>query len=141
MIKPLDLAVATALSLLSSLAAAEVVRVQVTGLAANSGQIGCTLHTPSSDFPMGQSGAQQIWVRPSQQSAICTFNDVVPGSYAVAIAHDMNGNRIVDTNALGLPQEAWGVSRNVRPRLRAPRFNEASFAVTKAGVSLQIEVK
>lgn len=61
------------------------------------------------------------------------------GRHAVAIGHDLNGNQRVDTNFLGMPKEAWGVSRNPRPALRAPRFDEAAFEVS-AGVDQVIDV-
>jgi uncharacterized protein (DUF2141 family) len=41
-----------------------------------------------------------------------------------------------------MPKEAWGVSRNARPTLRAPRFDEAAIAIEGGGVTeLTIEVK
>jgi uncharacterized protein (DUF2141 family) len=48
----------------------------------------------------------------------------------VAAFHDANANRAFDTNRLGMPREAWAVSGRVRPRLRAPRFDEAVLDVT-----------
>lgn len=49
------------------------------------------------------------------------------GTYAIALTHDLNGNRRTDTDFLGRPTEDWGVSRGARPLLRAPRFDEAAF--------------
>jgi uncharacterized protein (DUF2141 family) len=46
----------------------------------------------------------------------------------------------VDANFLGIPTEAWGVSNNVRPALRAPRFEEASFKVA-SGQSVTLEIR
>ncbi len=121
--------------------AAGSLQVNVSGLAGGAGQIGCGLHTSGANFPMGHTGVKTVWVKPSGTTATCIFKDVAPGTYAVAVAHDLNGNRKTDTNVLGLPTEAWGVSRNVRPALRAPRFNEAAFQIGDGTVAVDIEVK
>jgi uncharacterized protein (DUF2141 family) len=59
----------------------------------------------------------------------------------VSIAHDMNGNRKVDTNFLGLPSEQWGVSRNIRPTLRAPRFEGAVFKIANDAGDVMIDIR
>jgi uncharacterized protein (DUF2141 family) len=66
---------------------------------------------------------------------------VPEGAYAVSIAHDMNGNREVDTNFLGMPSGQWGVSRNIRPKLRAPRFEEAVFKIAADAGEVMIDIK
>jgi uncharacterized protein (DUF2141 family) len=71
----------------------------------------------------------------------CRFSDVPEGTYAASIGHDLNGNRRVDTNFVGLPTEPWGVSNNARPALRAPRFDEASFKVSAETMELVIDSK
>lgn len=116
------------------------VTVTVTGIAAPFGQIGCGLHSTAETFPMGHSGVPMQWVQPADGRAECRFSNVAPGTYAIAVAHDVNGNRTTDTTLIGLPTEQWGVSRNVRPALRAPRFAEAAFDVADAPVALTIEV-
>ena len=131
---------ATWLLCTSSAALAGNLQVTVTGVDGG-GQIGCGLHASEASFPMGHEGVTTVWVRPEGNSAVCLFEDVAPGVYAVAVAHDLNGNRKTDTNFLGLPTEAWGVSRNARPAMRAPRFEEAAFQVSDRSVSLEIEVK
>jgi uncharacterized protein (DUF2141 family) len=51
------------------------------------------------------------------------FAGIPRGRYGVAVFHDENDNRKVDTNVLGLPKEGYGFSRN-SPLLRKPKFNE-----------------
>ncbi|MBJ7414606.1 MAG: DUF2141 domain-containing protein [Niveispirillum sp.] len=100
--------------------------VNVTGLRSSDGEIGCALHSVPDSFPMGQAQVQQQWLPPQMGGTICRFTDLVPGRYAVAVSHDRNGNRQTDTGLFGIPKEAWGVSNNVRPGLRPPRFDEAA---------------
>jgi uncharacterized protein (DUF2141 family) len=70
----------------------------------------------------------------------CRFEALAPGDYAVAVSHDLNGNKKADTNFVGIPTEAWGVSNNVRPGLRAPRFDEARFSVPAEGATIAVRI-
>lgn len=119
--------------------AAELV-VNVSGIEAAAGQIGCSLYAEPKGFPMDNSGALMQWLPAEPKGVTCRFAALADGRYAVSVAHDLNGNRKVDTNFLGIPTEAWGVSRNARPSLRAPRFEEAVFKVA-GGKDQTIEIK
>ena len=117
------------------------VTVTVTGMAVADGQIGCSLFKSADGFPMDGIAARQIWLLASRDAVTCTFTEVPDGRYAVSVAHDLNGNKRVDTNFLGMPTEAWGVSGNARPTLRTPTWDEAVFSVDgEARVALQIRV-
>ena len=72
--------------------------------------------------------------------AIARFDQLEPGTYAITVYHDRNANRRFDKNWLGMPKEDWGVSNNVRPRLRAPRFNEAMMTVGTGETLVEIRV-
>ncbi len=116
--------------------------VDVSGAPSQSGQIGCALHSQAEGFPMDNSRATQSWHAVSNNGATCTFTGLTAGTYAVAVSHDTNANKKTDTNLVGIPTEAWGVSNNVRPRLRAPRFDEAGFAVPATGTfKIKIAIK
>ncbi|WP_242129087.1 DUF2141 domain-containing protein [Sphingobium sp. Sx8-8] len=65
---------------------------------------------------------------------------MAPGTYAIAIVHDENGNGKLDTFA-GIPREGVGFSRNPAIRFGAPSFKSAQFAVAGAAVQQDIRVK
>ena len=104
------------------------------------GEVGCALFSSATGFPNENVAMPAQWQAPNTDSVVCRFTDIKPGPYAVAVSHDLNGNRRTDTNFLGIPIEDWGVSNNVRPKLRAPTFDEARFEVAATGVTT-IEVK
>lgn len=106
--------------------------VSVTGIRGTSGEIGCALHQSAASFPTGSAGSAQ-WQKAEAADLVCRFTNLAAGAYAVAVSHDLNGNRKTDTNFLGMPTEDWGVSNNVRPSLRAPTFEEARVEVSEAG--------
>ena len=115
--------------------------VLVSGASDNSGEVGCALYSGVDGFPMDTSKARQMWQAPQEGGARCHFQGLAPGTYAIAISYDVNGNRQTDTNSFGIPVEAWGVSNNARPTPRPPRFDEAAFDVADgAETELRIEI-
>lgn len=50
-----------------------------------------------------------------------------PGTYAVSVYEDLNGNHKLDHNLIGIPREPVGASNNPRPRMGPPRFEDCSF--------------
>lgn len=115
--------------------------VRVSGLAEPLGQVGCTLFAGPAGFPMDSSAARVIWLPADAKGVVCRFNDLPEGRYAVSIGHDVNGNKKVDTNVFGIPTEQWGVSNNIRPSLRAPRFDEAAFSIPADAKELSLDIK
>ena len=108
----------------------------------DSGEAGCALYESPAGFPSDDEKARLRQWHPAATSVVCEFTGLPDGLYAVGASHDQNGNRFVDTNLVGMPTEPWGVSRNARPTLRAPRFDEAAVAIEGGGVTeLAIEVR
>lgn len=134
------LAVTVALSLAGASRAAELL-VRVNGLGDPLGQVGCSLFAGATGFPMDNSGARIVWLAADAKGVTCRFSDVPIGSYAVSIGHDLNGNKRVDTNFIGVPTEQWGVSNNARPSVRAPRFDEAVFKVPADAREVTLDIK
>lgn len=56
-------------------------------------------------------------------------NDVPNGNYAIAIFHDENGNKILDTNMFGVPKEPVAFSIGKMRTFGPPKFDECSFDV------------
>jgi len=116
--------------------------VQVSGFQNDQGTAGVALWNGPEGFPEGVSHAvATAWVTIDRRAATATFDDVQAGTYAVTVFHDENDNRTFDKRWFGLPKEAWGVSNNARPHLRAPRFDEASFQVTGDVQRIDIRVQ
>lgn len=64
----------------------------------------------------------------------CFFAGVPPGDYAVTVFHDENDNGKFDMNWMGMPLEGYGFSNNVKPRFKAPSFDECEFHYDGTGV-------
>jgi uncharacterized protein (DUF2141 family) len=63
-----------------------------------------------------------------------------PGRYALSLFHDLNGNRRLDTNFLGIPKEASGSSNNPPTRWGPPKFSDALVTVGDTPLDLAINL-
>ena len=68
------------------------------------------------------------------------FKDLPNHTYAIAVFHDINDNGILDKNALGIPLEPYGFSRNARARFSAPPFEDAKIEL-KNNLEIQIDIQ
>ncbi len=66
--------------------------------------------------------------------------DLVPGTYAIAIYQDTNGNGKLDTGFMGIPKEPYGFSNNFRPMFSGPTFEKCSFKFSGKTTNIHIEI-
>lgn len=117
------------------------VSVIIEGVRERSGEIGVLLFDRAEGFPDDSRVCVQHRVVPAKTGRIILDFEGLPfGTYAVAVIHDVNGNRKVDTNLLGIPKEGYGFSNNARSLFRAPRFHDAAFAHDKPAALVRIDM-
>lgn len=58
-----------------------------------------------------------------------TFKEVPNGVYAVKVFHDVNSDKELDTNWIGMPKEPFGFSNDAKGKMGPPSFEAASFVV------------
>ncbi|WP_081823723.1 aldehyde dehydrogenase family protein [Pseudacidobacterium ailaaui] len=63
-----------------------------------------------------------------------------PGTYAIALYEDLNGNHRLDRNWIGIPKEPVGVSKNPSTHFGPPKFDDCSFLVTKQRMTIVIRL-
>ena len=107
--------------------------VTVTGLRNKKGSISVCLTANSKVFPdcTKDSKAMKRTVK-ANAGGVISFADVAPGTYALSLIHDENGNGKLDTS-LAIPKEGFGFSRNPKITFGPPKFRAASFALAGAG--------
>ena len=116
------------------------VTVVIEGATGRGGVVGAALFSSDVGFPEASEKAAFRQLRPhSAPVDSFVFRNVPPGRYAAAAQHDLDGDGVLDKNFVGMPQEPWGVSRDVRHRMRAPRFEEAVLDV-KADARIVVRV-
>ena len=102
------------------------VLIEVAGFKNTRGTLNCRLFTKAADFPDGE-GIVTLRVPITGPNTSCSFSNIEPGTYAVAVVHDENGNGKLDKNFVGVPSEGYGVSNNKTYALSAPKWDESSF--------------
>lgn len=60
---------------------------------------------------------------------VVQLGNIPPGDYGVMVYQDVNGNGRVDNNFIGIPREPYGFSRNAKPFLSKPGFDDVKFTL------------
>jgi uncharacterized protein (DUF2141 family) len=117
-----------------------VVRAEIHGLKSTKGKLYCSIYAKAEGWP-AKSALQNQTLVIRGKDAVCTFEGLKGGTYAVSVLHDENGNGEMDYGAFGAPAEGWASSNNVTHTFSGPDFQESSFAL-KAGETkvLSLEV-
>ena len=104
--------------------------INVKGFPSSKGEAYIAIYRATDAFPV--YGKQYIGkaIAIKKNEARIIFTGLSAGSYAVAVYHDKNNNKILDKNYLGIPIESYGFSNNARRTFSAPSFEEASFMVS-----------
>ncbi len=110
------------------------------GLRSTKGQIlVCVARLPSYFPDCSKDPDKRHFTVPAKGGPV-PLGQLAPGTYAIALIHDENGNGKLDTFA-GIPREGVGFSRNPVLRFGAPSFQSASFAVAGGAVEQDIKLK
>jgi uncharacterized protein (DUF2141 family) len=64
--------------------------------------------------------------QPATTSTVLVYRNLQPGTYALSLFHDENGNGKLDSNIAGIPTERYGFSRDARGHMGAPSFADAA---------------
>ncbi len=117
-------------------------KIKITGFKDSGGKCVIMLFKTESGFPKEPKNAVQVFpVLIQNKSCELTIPNLDVGIWAVSVFHDSNDNNEVDTNFIGIPKEGIGVSKNVIPAMRAPRFDECKFQLTEPKMELPIQIK
>ena len=118
------------------------IHVKILNIRNSTGTVACALFESPEGFPHEYlhfaTNIMIIKIRKSQ--ARCDFEDIPPGTYAMAVVHDENMNGKLDTNWMGIPTEGYGFSNDARGVLGAPTFSAASFAYDGGSLHLTMSM-
>jgi uncharacterized protein (DUF2141 family) len=89
----------------------------------------------------GKAAPVQATGAPAQGTeAKFEFKGLKPGTYAVMITHDENGNGKLDTNLIGMPLEGYGFSNNPQV-MRKPTWDEARFEIGADTTVIKVDLR
>lgn len=115
--------------------------VQVSGFKSDKGTAEFGLFNDASAYPTKPErafAAQRGKI--SNGATTVEFKGLPKGTYAIAAYHDVNGNRKLDANFIGIPKEPIGASNNAKGRMGPPSFKDAQFPLT-ADLTIQFTMQ
>lgn len=114
--------------------------INLTGVRASTGVVKVALLDSQAAWDGQAAPVDATGAAPDGDSATFRFTDLKPGTYAVAITHDENGNGKLDSNIVGMPTEGYGFSNNPRV-MRKPTFEEARFEVGQDDMAITVDLR
>lgn len=116
---------------------AEGVNITVTidNVTSDKGKVLMSLHT-SETFMKGK-GIMDAETEIKDGKVTITFENVLPGEYAILAMHDANDNKRMDFQENGMPTESFGISNNVMA-MGPPQYDDAKFKVENKNLEIKI---
>lgn len=121
--------------------AQHAITVTVTNVRNGNGVCNIALYNKADGFLDATKAVAGKVVKATKGRVTARFDNVPAGTYAVAVIHDENSDKKLNTNFLGIPKEGYGASNNNLPMTSAPKFAASSFAVAKGDQALSIDLK
>ncbi len=114
------------------------IKVNITNIQNNKGQVIVALYNNEADFPKKPfiSKINKI----IDGKSVVILDDIKNGNYAIAIIHDENSNGKLDFNILGMPSEKTAASNNAKGFFGPPSWEDAVFIVENKNVVQEIEM-
>ena len=120
--------------------AAGKITVNVTRLHSDKGVVRCGLFNSPDGFGKPGREFRGVVATPSGGSATCIFDNVPPGTYAVALFHAEKNETKMTYGFFGAPDQGYGFSNNPDTTFGPASFKDASFAYSGGDISLTVKV-
>jgi len=116
--------------------------IKMEGLIPEKGSIRIGLYNSAAAFAdeANPNHAQVVSVG-KNATQIIKFEGLPEGKYLVAAYQDVNGNKKIDKNILGIPTEAYAFSNNVFPKWKSPTFDEAAIKLEKPVEAIKLKFR
>lgn len=118
------------------------IHVKILNIRSSTGTVACALFESPDGFPTDylRKATNVMVIKIRKDQARCDFEDIPPGTYAMAVIHDENMNGKLDTGWQGIPKEGYGFSNDAEGVMGAPSFSAASFAYDGQNLDLTMSL-
>jgi uncharacterized protein (DUF2141 family) len=115
--------------------------VDLRGLKNDSGKIQAALFRTEAGFPEDPNkAAVRKLAKISGRNVDLAFDVVPPGTFAVLVHHDENGDSKMQRGMFGQPAEGWGATRDPAANFGPPSFKDAKLTIN-AGETKRVVIK
>ena len=102
------------------------IAVEMTGFHSDKGQALIAVFSSPRGFPdRTQLALRRVPVAIRERKARAVLRGLPPGTYAIGVLHDEDGDHRMKTGLFGRPLEGYGASRDARGRMGPPKFADA----------------
>lgn len=114
------------------------IEVSVNGIKTYRGNLLIALYNNAESF--GKTPYRNIAVPADAENVSVTFDNLEAGDFAIMLFHDIDSNKTLNTNLIGMPREPWGASLQGKSIFRAPGWEDTMFSHSDEGTQLAIEL-
>ena len=118
-------------------------RVTVTGIRSDAGQIGVLVFRDEAGYPSDHKKAvARAFGEVQDTGAEIKITGLAPGPYVITVMHDENSNEKLDKDLFGRPKEGYGVSNDPPPRtFGPPRFEDGLYEFRPDNAEITIRMR
>ena len=116
--------------------------VPISGIQKPEGRILYSLFSSADGFPDNpQKAYRSGFVNVTERTLSLNIASLPPGTYALSVIHDQNGDGRLNANLLGIPIEPLGFSNNVMGAFGPPKFSKARFSLQAGKNEIPIRLR
>jgi uncharacterized protein (DUF2141 family) len=101
--------------------------IRLKGVKEGKGKLYISLFGQEDGFPDEPAKAMKTWVIPAESTL--DLGSFPPGTYALALLHDLDGNKKMSYSFLGMPTDGYSSSPDGGLRWSKPVFSKAKFFI------------
>ena len=101
--------------------------VNVTNLKSKSATVVIGVYGPKNKFLDEKDQLKEYRFKPKNGKLSAKITDLAFGEFGMAIYQDVDGDGKIDKNLIGIPKEPYAFSKNYKPTIKAPSFNDCKF--------------
>jgi len=121
------------------------ITVHITGLRNDKGVARIALFASSATYAAsgntGDMAFKKVAAPISAREAVCTFQDLPFGDYALKVFHDEDNSGRFVTNMFGMPKVQYGFSNNAHAMFGAPDYEKAKFKLDSSQLNMEIKMQ
>lgn len=112
--------------------------VELKDLKTGKGKLYISLFSKENGFPENPDKAFKTWILSTESKL--DLGALPTGTYALALLHDLDGNKKMTYNILGIPQDGYSISPDGGPKWSKPAFSKSTFSIEPGQNQLTLKV-